>query len=93
MNVHFSFSLTDIHDSGFKFSELEMSEQSHEVYFSRRKTHPYPSELVLSILLESFIFSPSSKEIVWNMRGLASPTIKGSKQDRPVMPMKLTLVA
>lgn len=52
----------------------------------------YIAELVLSILLESFVFSPGTKDIYWNMSGLAAPSIKGTKLGRPVMPLKLTLV-
>ena len=48
-------------------------------------------ELVLSVLLERFIFSLGTKEIYWKMSGLATPSVKGTMQDRPVMPLKLTL--
>lgn len=50
------------------------------------------TELVLSVLLESFIFSPGTKEIEWVMRGLATPIIKDSGDARRTMPMKLALV-
>jgi len=33
--------------------------------------------IVLSILVESFIFSPTDKEIMWNMSGVVSPGVKG----------------
>lgn len=50
------------------------------------------TELVLSVLLETFIFSPGNKEIEWVMRGLAIPIIKDSGDARRTMPMKLALV-
>lgn len=81
--------VADLLDSGFKFSELEICELiCSGGYFIL--THC--TETVLSVLLEIFVFSLSSKEIYWNLAGLASPTIKGSSQDRPTMPMKLSVV-
>lgn len=52
----------------------------------------YLIELVLSVLLESFIFSPGTQEIEWVMRGIAAPTTKNSLDDRRTMPLKLALV-
>lgn len=50
------------------------------------------TELVLSVLLEMFIFSPGTKDIEWIMSGLATPIIKDSGDARRTMPMKLALV-
>ncbi|KLO16320.1 cytochrome P450 [Schizopora paradoxa] len=49
-------------------------------------------KLALSILLETFVFSPGSKEIDWMMAGLQSPVIKGSDDITPQLPLKLSLV-
>lgn len=81
---------TEIYFSGFKFAELEMSASCMRFY-------PYfPlilfTELVLSVLLETFIFSPGSKEIEWVMRGLAAPKTKDSEGAKRAMPLKLTIV-
>jgi len=49
-------------------------------------------KLALSILLETFVFSPGSKEIEWMMAGLQSPVIKGSNDITPQLPLKLSFV-
>jgi len=49
-------------------------------------------ELVLSMLLETFVFSPGSKEIYWNMGGLQSPVTKDSQDNAPQLPLKVTFV-
>lgn len=52
----------------------------------------YLIELVLSVLLESFIFSPGTQEIEWVMRGIAAPTTKNSLDAKRTMPLKVALV-
>jgi len=49
-------------------------------------------KLALSVLLESFIFSPASCEIEWMMAVLQWPSIKGSEDKTPQLPLKLSLV-
>ena len=49
-------------------------------------------ELVLSILLESFVFAPGSKEIYWAMSTLSQPGIAGSTSTYPELPLKISLV-
>ncbi len=49
------------------------------------------AEIVLSVLLKSFRFSPSDKEIVWNLSLVKYPTV-GRESDRPSMPMKVDLL-
>lgn len=48
-------------------------------------------KIVLSVLLKSFRFSPSDKEIVWNLSLVKYPTV-GRESDRPSMPMKVDLL-
>ena len=50
------------------------------------------TELALSVLLETFVFSPGSREIEWMMAGLNSPVIKGSDDITPQLPLKLSFV-
>jgi len=49
-------------------------------------------KLVLSILLEKFVFHPGQKEIYWNMGGVANPIVKDSGTNYPQMPLKVTFV-
>lgn len=47
-------------------------------------------KLALSVLLETFVFSPGSKEIEWMMAGLQSPVVKGSDDITPQLPLKVS---
>jgi len=47
-------------------------------------------KVVLSLLLESFSFSLTEKDIVWNLAGVTSPTVKGSGKLQ--MPLRVTPV-
>ena len=51
-----------------------------------------PAEVMLSILLESFKFEPGSKEIFWATAMMSSPTIKGSNDISPQLPLKVNLL-
>lgn len=76
---------------GFKFAEMEMSMLYLPIlllFFAHINT----SELVLSVLLETFVFSPSSKDIFWAMSFLQSPVLKGAKSLSPQLPLKLSFV-
>jgi len=48
-------------------------------------------KVVLSLLIESFKFSPSNKEIVWYMAGIASPAVPGSKSSGSQLPLIVEL--
>ncbi|KAH8115664.1 cytochrome P450 [Phellopilus nigrolimitatus] len=48
-------------------------------------------KLVLSVLLERFVFAPGP-EINWEMSGLHSPILKNSEDRSPQLPLKVTLV-
>ncbi len=43
-------------------------------------------EIILSVLLANFKFSPAKAEVVWNMGGIKYPTV-GHESDDPKMPM------
>jgi hypothetical protein len=45
---------------------------------------------VLSVLLSTFKFSLSDKEIGWTMNGIAGPYVKGADKTRPQLPMIMT---
>ena len=47
-------------------------------------------ELVLSILLEAFVFSPGSREIYWYSTNIASPGVKGEGHEVPRLPLNLS---
>lgn len=49
------------------------------------------AEVVLSILIESFEFTPSEKEISWEMNGIVSPIVVGEEK-RPQLPVVVKLV-
>ncbi|PAV20282.1 cytochrome P450 [Pyrrhoderma noxium] len=50
-------------------------------------------KLVLSVLLETFSFSPGSKEIFWAMSFLQSPVLKGETGLSPQLPLKISFAA
>ncbi len=80
--------------SGFKFSQLEMSASSSNLSWNvvdRNRCALVLAEVVLSVLLKSFRFSPSNKEIVWNLSPVKYPTV-GRESSRPSMPMKVELL-
>ena len=52
----------------------------------------YTPELVLVTLLERLKFE-AGPEIYWNMNGLQTPVIKGSKDNSPLLPLKISVVA
>ncbi|TFK40021.1 cytochrome P450 [Crucibulum laeve] len=49
-------------------------------------------KVVLAMLLRSFEFSPSEKEIFWQMSGIAIPVVVGGDPLRASLPMKMTLL-
>ena len=46
----------------------------------------FAAEVVLSLLIESFEFTPSKKEIYWEMTGIVSPIVVG-EGTRPQFPV------
>ncbi|KAF5316334.1 hypothetical protein D9619_006490 [Psilocybe cf. subviscida] len=44
-------------------------------------------KVVLLLLIEAFKFSPPKQEIEWLMNSIASPTVKGSDSNVPIMPL------
>ncbi|KAF9002258.1 cytochrome P450 [Cyathus striatus] len=49
-------------------------------------------KVVLVMLLKSFTFAPSDKEILWAMHGVAVPTVTGGNPNVPSLPIKMSLV-
>ncbi|KAG5718646.1 putative cytochrome P450 4d20 [Termitomyces sp. T112] len=49
-------------------------------------------KVVLSTLVAHFRFYPPEKEIVWQMTGITSPTVKGSPSEQPQLPLKMEIV-
>ena len=86
--------------SGFKFSQLEMSKQLPPFHFCLLTHYETISlifcfsplqEVVLSLLIESFEFAPSEKEIFWQMSNIVSPTVVGGGT-KPQLPIMVKLV-
>jgi hypothetical protein len=51
----------------------------------------FVAEVVLSLLIESFEFTPSKKEIFWEMAGIVSPIVVG-EGTQPQLPVVVKLV-
>ena len=51
----------------------------------------FAAEVVLSLLIESFEFTPSEKEICWQMGGIVVPIVVGG-ETRPQPPVVVKLV-
>jgi hypothetical protein len=51
----------------------------------------FAAEVVLSLLIETFEFSPSEKEISWEMAAIVSPMVVGG-ETRPQLPVMVKLV-
>ncbi|PSR81817.1 hypothetical protein PHLCEN_2v6248 [Hermanssonia centrifuga] len=49
-------------------------------------------KVALSVLLDSFKFSLSNKDIVWNLAGVSYPTV-GAVSDEPSLPLKVEAIA
>jgi hypothetical protein len=78
-----------VFDSGFKFSQLEMS----KLFYCNSEAQDLAnltlfSEVVLSQIVSAFRFAPSKEEIVWRFGNLTSPSVKGSvKSFSPTLPV------
>ena len=74
-------------NSGFKFSQLEMS--TWNLYWLGVMDWLKYTEVVLSVLLSKFRFAlPSEKEIVWEMNDVSVPIVKGHP-GKPMMPLNV----
>jgi hypothetical protein len=82
--------LTKLPHSGFKFSQLEMSTSSYSYGYALYHS-PFVTEIVLSLLIESFRFAPPNKEIYWQMTTIATPTVvgEGGKVQLPLLVSKV----
>lgn len=49
-------------------------------------------EIVLSLLIDSFKFSPSDKEIFWKMGGIARPTVSSPYNPDSQLPIMMELI-
>lgn len=74
--------------SGFKFSELEMS--SYMFFFQLDQRLTSSSEVILSILVRTFKFTPA-QEIEWTML-VSSPKIKGSEDVKWQLPLRVEMI-
>ena len=61
-------------------------------YLSDDAISAVDTEVVLAVLLRSFEFSLSEKEIVWNLGGVNYPTVDASSRN-PSLPMVVRVVA
>jgi len=88
VNIHLCFLC-----SGFKFSQLEMS--GFPIFINCQcATYLYYDhiEVVLSLLIEAFKFSPpKDKEVIWHMNAIATPAVVGSDLSRPQLPLVVEL--
>ena len=81
-----------IYISGFKFSQLEMSQSlCYNLYVELGfLIFAISTEVVLSLLIESLEFAPSKKEIFWQMTVVATPIVV-SEGTRPKLPLLVKL--
>ena len=84
-------SCTDYPCSGFKFSQLEMSESTKFYAYENLLwvTLCY-TEVVLATLLATFKFERSNVPVVWNFAGIPFPA-KSRESTIPEMYMKVSL--
>lgn len=51
------------------------------------------SEMILAVLIKSFKFDlPRDKEIVWNLGGIQTPSVKGAETQMPHLPLLVSCV-
>lgn len=81
--------------SGFKFAQLEMSTYPYIIIGSLVQTHHAKicfAEAILAMLVSTFIFEPSDKEVIWRNSVIATPATKGKESETPHLPLKISLV-
>ena len=76
--------------SRFKFSELEMSELPPSPILA--SPNSFPTEVVLSTLVEAFYFEPADCEYIWYDTGVVMPSVKGRDKLISKFPVKVSLV-
>lgn len=81
--------LTTSH-SGFKFSEMEMSESSRASVFLSSDDLFARAEVVLSVLVSTFTFELPDKPIEWNVAGVWYPTV-GKGSNKPQLPLRVRI--
>jgi hypothetical protein len=54
------------------------------------RPHLSRAEVVLSALLERFVFAPAKDEIVWRLSIVQVPCVKGREHEPSHMPMRLS---
>ncbi len=80
------------HSSGFKFSQLEMSEFTFTHSTRTAERLYFSPEVVLVMLVSAFKFELSETPIFWNFAGIAYPTTtKGNM--RPEMYLKVSMAS
>ena len=67
-----------------------MSKQLSSIMIVKLIFFSFGAEVVLSLLIESFEFTPSEKEIYWELSNIVSPTVVGKTQ--PQLPVVVKLV-
>lgn len=50
------------------------------------------TETIVAMLVETFIFEPSDKEIIWRISVVATPATRGKETETPHLPLKISLV-
>ena len=63
-----------------------MSKQPSFIYVITLTFILFTAEVVLSLLIESFNFTPSKKEIFWQMTNIVSPIVVGGGT-KPQLPL------
>lgn len=77
--------------SGFKFSQLEMSAYIYMCVRASACVLTSDIEVVLAVLLRSFRFMSSDKEVYWNLAGVNYPTV-GKGGMKAALPLKVVKV-
>ncbi|KIJ98230.1 hypothetical protein K443DRAFT_104277 [Laccaria amethystina LaAM-08-1] len=78
---------------GFKFSQLELSSSLKSPAFPLLTiiTLIFPTEIVISLLIRSFRFAPTKKEIFWRMSSISTPSVLGGG-DKSQLPLQVSRV-
>ena len=76
--------------SGFKFSQLEMSTSAGCPCVTILTLVSFVLEVALAVLLSTFTFEHTEKEIKWNLASIIYPTVGDEK--RPSLPLKVEIV-
>lgn len=69
-----------------------MSELDHDFHLFKAADFDYYPEVVLSLLIESFTFSVSIRDIFWSMCLIQTPILKDSPESQPQLPLRVALL-